>query len=295
MENAEILGIILTLCGIVYIFLQGMGKLSDKGGEIETRLLSLKGGAGLILVALGITIFAVGDGAGGLTNILSEVGIKPAPTGSGSATPASLEPGATSPVIMKKSIPSVSSTSQSLSDQVNPTPTSTQVTPASTTVRLKAIDKESAGVSSNGGAFGSWWVGDNRYNGANQAFFSFNIANIPANATLIGATLDFGNYGRNGDPFSDLGCLGVYKQDYGAPDASDFFIGTPTNAITKWCSDAELSESLPIDKFISALQSKLGTKRFQIRIQFDKITDNDDMDDQIASYLPELIISYTTS
>lgn len=174
-----------------------------------------------------------------------------------------------------------------------PTPISTQ-SPVSTTVRLKVINKESAGVSSNGGVI-SWWVGDNRDNIANQAFFSFNIENIPANATLIGATLDFGKYGRNGDPFSGLGCLGVYKQDYGAPDASDFFIGTPTGPITKWCSDAELSEPLPIDKFISALQSKLGAKRFQIRMQFDKITDNNDMDDQIASYSPELIISYTTS
>ena len=41
-----------------------MGRLSDKGGEIETKLLSLKGGAGLYLVALGATLFDVCGGAG---------------------------------------------------------------------------------------------------------------------------------------------------------------------------------------------------------------------------------------
>lgn len=109
-ENVEILGIILILCGIVYIFLQGMGKLSDKGGEIETRIFTFKGGAGLILVILGITIFAVGGGADGLTNILSEGGIKSTVSLQSTPTPAL----------------------QSLVDKISPIPT--PIVPASTPI-----------------------------------------------------------------------------------------------------------------------------------------------------------------
>lgn len=85
MEIVEILGIILTLCGIVYIFLQGRGILSSNGENIiDTKILILKGGAGLILVFLGI--FAVGGGAGGLTKVLSEAGINLAPVDSAASS-----------------------------------------------------------------------------------------------------------------------------------------------------------------------------------------------------------------
>lgn len=122
MENVEILGIILILCGILYTFLQGMGKLSDEGGEIKTKILSLKGGAGLILVVLGITIFAVGGGADGLTNILSEVGIKSMVSNSGSFAGAALVPDTISPVSTKSSLQSTPTpASQSLVDKISPT------------------------------------------------------------------------------------------------------------------------------------------------------------------------------
>ena len=62
MGTIEIVGILLILMGVIYIFLQGMGKLSDKDGEIKTQILSLKGGAGLILVTLGILLLALFSG-----------------------------------------------------------------------------------------------------------------------------------------------------------------------------------------------------------------------------------------
>lgn len=297
MENAEILGVILTLCGIVYIFLQGMGKLSDKGGEIETKLLSLKGGAGLVLVALGITIFAVGGSTGGLTNILSEVGIKSAPadiesskgTGLVSSTPM---PEST-PLSGRTSATLVPTTSSS-SSIISPTP----AVPASKSVILEPIGKESGSVYDLGtgsGTWGDYTAGDEPYSYSKQVqtFLSFKIADIPANATINNATLDFSAYSRSGDPFSGLGCLGAYEQNFGAVDTSDFFIGTPTSAIARWCSDGELSEPSPSNELISVLQSNLGKSRFQIRVQFDKATNNDGKHDNIY-FTPKLMVTYTT-
>jgi hypothetical protein len=279
METLEIIGIILIFIGVVYIFLQGFGKLSDKGGEIETKILSLKGGAGLILVALGIVLLAMGGGLAGLSDQLplpSEVKEK-----IGMMTPT------------KTSDPSTI-TSQPLSNSVSSTPT--QVTPGSKTVVLTAIEKESGCV----------WVGDKYwgcyensagygslgYDSPDQAFLSFNIASISINATITNAALDFSDYSRWGDPFSYYGCLGAYVQDYGAPDLNDFFTGTPTGAIAKWCSDGDLSSPSPSNDLMSALQRKLGKSRFQIRVQFDKVIEGMG-DNNINLNTPKLIVTYT--
>jgi hypothetical protein len=59
MSNAvEIVGIILVVCGIIYTFLRGMGKLPVADvDEFESKILKIKGGPGIILIALGITLF----------------------------------------------------------------------------------------------------------------------------------------------------------------------------------------------------------------------------------------------
>jgi hypothetical protein len=59
MSNAvEIVGIILVVCGIIYTFLRGMGKLPvDDVDEFESRILKIKGGPGIIFIALGIILF----------------------------------------------------------------------------------------------------------------------------------------------------------------------------------------------------------------------------------------------
>ncbi len=182
-------------------------------------------------------------------------------------------------------------TSQPLSNSVSSTPT--QVTPGSKTVVLTAIDKESGCVVSDGSICKFYKrVGYISSYGIDQGLLSFNIAGIPVNATITKATLDFSTYDRTGDPFSYYGCLGAYVQDYGAPDPNDFFIGTPTGAIAKWCSDGELSSPSPSNDLMSALQRKLGKSRFQIRLQFDEVTTGMG-DNYIDLNTPKLSVTYT--
>ena len=276
METLEIIGIILIFIGVVYIFLQGLGKLSDKGGEIETKILSLKGGAGLILVALGIVLLALGSGLlAGLSDQLplpSEVKEKLGMT-----------------ALAKTSEPSTP-TLPPLSNSVSSTPS--QVTLGSKTVVLTAIDKESGSVGSSehtSPPSGNYFVG--YWSSEIQVFLSFNIVGIPANATITNAVLDFSDHSRTGDPFSYYGCIGAYEQDYGAPDDGDYFKGTPTGAITKWCLEDELSEPLPSNDLISALQHKLGKRRFQVRVQFDDVSYQ--RENTLELNIPKLIVTYT--
>lgn len=60
MVSIELMGVVLAFLlvafGLLYTFLRGLGRLSDAGGEIGSRLLTLKGGSGLILVALGVLL-----------------------------------------------------------------------------------------------------------------------------------------------------------------------------------------------------------------------------------------------
>jgi hypothetical protein len=279
METLEIIGIILIFIGVVYIFLQGLGKLSDKGGEIETKILSLKGGAGLILVALGIVLLAMGGGL--LAGIPEKLPIPDTVKGDlGMTTPA------------KTSEPSTSA-SKHLTNNLSST--LTQGMPESKTVVLTAIDKESGGISYLSSIDHiyidlNYEVGYD-YMGVMETFLSFNIVGIPANATITNAALDFSDYSRNGDPFSYYGCIGTYEQNYGAPDDGDYFKGTPIGAIAKWCSEDELSEPLPSNDLISALQHKLGKRRFQVRVQFDDV--NNQRPNNVDLRTPKLIVTYT--
>lgn len=174
--------------------------------------------------------------------------------------------------------------------------TPTKATSASKTISLLPESKESAGMSGGTsinccGPF--YYVGDT-FNGLNdQSYLSYDMTGIPANATIADATLYFSDYSRSGDPFSYLGCMGVYEQDFGVPDAKDFFLGTPTDVIAKWCSDIELSSPLKSKNMASAFQKKLGKNRFQMRLQFDKNTDNNNQGDYIEVRSPKIIVAYT--
>lgn len=61
MNTLEIIGLLLIISGIVYTFLRGLGKLSDtEDAELESKILKIKGGPGLIFIALGIILFSIG-------------------------------------------------------------------------------------------------------------------------------------------------------------------------------------------------------------------------------------------
>jgi len=134
-------------------------------------------------------------------------------------------------------------------------------------------------------------VGDFVTDTAMQGFASFDVSAIPADATITGVEVDFSSYSIGGTPFADLGCLRVYPQNYGELDEGDFFTGTPTGSILRYCSEAAImphdSESVR-----DALQDSIGHDRFQIRFQFNEVeTDNNSDQDYIHWDNNELVLN----
>ncbi len=164
----------------------------------------------------------------------------------------------------------------------------------SETIAINQVHDESGGLDSNGNCCGAG-AGDNTFDVSTQYFLSYDITEIPKNATITDAKLDFSKYIRDGDPFSYLGCLNVYQQDFDSLDSKDFFIGTPTNSLAKWCSEVDLKDSqLESTELAKALQSKVGQKRFQARLQFDKSNDNNKQNDDVLVSYSKIIVTYVT-
>lgn len=167
-----------------------------------------------------------------------------------------------------------------------------EVVQNSKTIIVNQIYEESGGVDSDGGCCIAG-AGDNYKDQSTQNFLSYDITEIPANAIIVETKLDVSAYHISGDPFSTLGCLNVYQQDFGSVDPKDFFLGTPTNSLAKWCSEVDLKTSqLKSDELAKVLQSKVGQKRFEVRLQFDKSTDNNKQTDNILATYTKIIVTY---
>jgi len=160
---------------------------------------------------------------------------------------------------------------------------------------LEAIPAESGSVRSNGAVRGVKNVGDIETNDGSQAFLSFDISGIPANAAISKVEVDFSDYDTLGNPFGALGCLRSYKQNYGTLDVSDYVTGHPLGALLRWCSANELNNVSAKEDIRQALQSSLGASRFQLRLQFnEKQSNNDGVADMVRFGHSKLIVTYTT-
>lgn len=171
------------------------------------------------------------------------------------------------------------------------------VVPTSTTATLTWLSAEGGSVRSGGGVLaGVPNVGDTPDNQSSQAFMSFDISGIPAGSTITGVTFDLSHYDTLGNPFADLGCLYVYKQDYGSLDAGDFTPGSPSGGLIRLCGAASLGSSVADDDFITAVQSKVGSSRFQVRWQFtDTSVSSDGEADMVRFGLPGQPITMTVT
>ncbi len=112
---------------------------------------------------------------------------------------------------------------------------------------------------------------------SSQAFVSFNIESIPTGARITEISLDISHYILHGDPFSILGAMGIFNDQYNKLDTKDFVF---TGSFDGWnqINPMVLTHTLPADPFTSAtminvLQNQVdkGNDRFQIRIQFEKM------------------------
>ncbi|HET6846233.1 MAG TPA: NBR1-Ig-like domain-containing protein [Anaerolineales bacterium] len=169
--------------------------------------------------------------------------------------------------------------------------------PGPQSVDLHTVAAEDGHVLSTGGVLGPPNVGDSPENAGREAFLSFDISGIPSNATITKVVTDFRDYDIVGDPFvlGNDGCVRAYVQDYGTLDAADFFNADPTGAVARWCSTAELDAASEQADMKTALQGKLGSSRFQVRIQFrPPLTNNDGVGDVIRLGDVKLVVTYTT-
>ncbi len=157
------------------------------------------------------------------------------------------------------------------------------------------VVEESGSVRSNGQVLTPRNVGDTSANVGSQAFISFDISEIPAGSTITHVEFDFTNYDTLGNPFS-LGCLRMYKQDYGTLDSSDWFAGLALGALMRWCNTGELDTATEGgEALVEAVQSYAGGPRAKFRLQFnEQVTNNNGVSDMVRFGQDIiLIITYT--
>jgi hypothetical protein len=166
---------------------------------------------------------------------------------------------------------------------------------ATTSVTLASITSESGSVQSDGTVNpGDINAGDTVDDYSVQAFISYDISGIPSNAVITEVKDNFKSYTIDGNPFGHLGVLNGYKMDFAVPLISGNFVsGFPTGNVIDWgaTSILDLMEVQPVLK--TAIQAKIGSSRFKLRLQFAG-SNNDGIADLVKFNNPSLIITYNT-
>jgi hypothetical protein len=137
-------------------------------------------------------------------------------------------------------------------------------------------------ISEGGNVWAGNWnygkqIGDDDENNGYQAFLSFDISDIPPGSIIRNVVFNFGDSIRIvGDPFNNLGYMRAYPIDYGSHiNSGDYILSDSTEAVLKIGSEGELKNITVPPEFYTALQEKLGNSRFQLRLQFDKESNDD--------------------
>jgi hypothetical protein len=137
-------------------------------------------------------------------------------------------------------------------------------------------------------------VGDDVHDKARQAFLSFDISGIPRYSVVTSASLQVDGT-KLGEPFTDLGELGIYNDQYGVLGSEDFTVN-PTEPVMKAFSFYCPPSGSPFSsaKLITEVQKRVnaGDSRFQVRLQFEKQTNLDSEWDVWQLTNPELVITY---
>jgi hypothetical protein len=119
-------------------------------------------------------------------------------------------------------------------------------------------------------------VGESEYQIQMQGFLSFDISALPATASIKSVELDMSKTNINGSPFPWQGSLLLYNQQYGSLSASDYMNIVPAGYLFSWSYNysATMMPDKPFTspEFVSTMQKQLeaGSKRYQVRLQFEK-------------------------
>jgi hypothetical protein len=166
----------------------------------------------------------------------------------------------------------------------------------SVTTTLTPVIGESGTIRSDGGPWPDYTAGESNtapYTQGVQFYLSYNIAAIPAGSTIVEAKFDFTAYSIIGNPLPGLGILNAYVADYGATlDMADFVSGLPAGNIADWGSLAALNIIEASNELKAVIQSKIGTSRLIMRVQFGG-SNLDPVKDRITFTNPSIIIKYT--
>ncbi len=173
-------------------------------------------------------------------------------------------------------------------------PAAPPLPPAVAALTLNYVKGEGGSIRTGGDVHsGLHNVGDTSDDKGSQLFASFDMSGIPAGSTITEVIIDFDNYDKLGDPWGSLNCLRLYKQDYGALNAADYYVGVPMGALIRWCNDGELSANQAYPDLIAAVQSKVGSNRFQVRLQFKDLEhDGDGTADMVRFIDMKLHVTY---
>jgi hypothetical protein len=166
---------------------------------------------------------------------------------------------------------------------------------AITSVTLLPVSGESGTLRADAGPFPDYTVGESNADITKtvEAFLSFDISSIPANATITEVKMNFSNYTTEGTPFG-LGVLNGYVSNFGPTlEMADFVTGFPPGNTVDWGSTTALNSIEVSPELKAALQSKVGTSRLQLRLQFPG-SNSDAVKDRITFTDPSLVIKYVS-
>ncbi|MCK9355983.1 MAG: hypothetical protein M0R22_02380 [Dehalococcoidia bacterium] len=166
------------------------------------------------------------------------------------------------------------------------------------TVTLVTDINRSGYVRSNGDPWAKYiYVGDDNNNISLQGFVTFDISDIPDDAEIASVKVDLSDYSSPyGTPFEDFGCMRIYVDNYGTLGAGDYYDGSPTGAIGRYCDLDDINEVAVDADFKDALQDAVGDDLFQLRFQFDELDTDDENDNDLLRWetgnLPKLVVKY---
>lgn len=162
------------------------------------------------------------------------------------------------------------------------------------TVTLNPLSGESGTIRQTDGPWPDFTVGESNADITKtvETFLSYDITGIPLNATITDVKLDFRTYTVTGNPFG-LGPLAAYATDYGLTlEAADFVTGFPGGSVADWSSTTALNNLESSSELKTYLQSKIGTGRLQIRLQYAG-SNGDGTKDRLTFTNPTVIVTYT--